>query len=79
MNERLNQGCNMGVTDLAEIFTSGSKCAKNNWRDLVSEFFFQKKEILVKNRPKSSKMEFFDLDFSGTKNGQGKKFQEHLW
>ena len=71
-------GCNMGVTVLAEIFTSGSKCAKNNWRDLVSEFFSKKNQILVQNRPKSSKMEFFDLDFSDTKNGQGKKFQEQL-
>ena len=46
---------------------------------LFRKFVSKKTEILVQNRPKSAKMEFFDLDFSDTKNGQGKKFQEHLW
>ena len=71
--------CNMGVTVLAEIFTSGAKWAKKYRSELFLKNFSKISEILGKNRPKWQKSDFFDLDFSGTKNGRGNKFQEHLW
>ena len=71
--------CNMGVTVLAEIFTSGAKWAKKYRSELFLKIFSKISEILGKNRPKWQKSDFFDLDFSGTKNGRGNKFQEHLW
>ena len=51
---------------------------KNMGAKFFFEFFFKKPEILGKNWPKWPKSEFFDLDFSDTKNGRGNKFQEHL-
>ena len=68
MHERLDHGrtgCDKGVTVLAENFTSGLKCAKNNWSDLVLEFFSKTPGGFVLNCIKWPKMEFFDLDFPG--------------
>ena len=73
----------MGVTWGSPIWLKFSPVVRNELKNtgakIFSKFFFKKPEILGKNRPKWQKSEFFDLDFSDTKNGRGNKFQEHLW